>query len=56
MAEERERIAAQEQATLEREIAVEELRLQRLQIREETERLQGPFHRKAREASEEKRR
>ena len=55
MAEKRERIAAQEQATLEREIAVEELRLQRLRIRKETERLEGPFNSLARKTTKEKR-
>ena len=45
MQEKRERLAAQEQATLEAEIALEELRLQRLRQRDEAERLQGPFAR-----------
>ena len=49
MQEKRERIAAQQQATLEAEIALEELRLQRLRQREEAERLEGPFHRAARD-------
>ena len=39
----REEHAAQQQATLEREIAVEELRLQKPQLREEAQRLEGPF-------------
>ena len=56
MAEKRERIAAQEQATLDREIAVEELRLQRLRMREETERTEGPFNREARESSRDRQR
>ena len=43
MQEKRERLAAQQQATLEAEIAVEELRLQRLRQRKEADRLQGPF-------------
>ena len=47
MQEKRERLAGQEQATLEAEIAVEELRLQRLRQKEEAERLQGPFARPA---------
>ena len=46
--EKRERLAAQGQATLEAEIAVEELRLQRLRQRAEAQRLQGPFARPAR--------
>ena len=52
MQEKRERLAAQEQATLEAEIAVEELRLQRLRQREESERLQGPIARPARDTSQ----
>ena len=49
MQEKRERLAAQEQATLEAEIAVEELRLRQ---REEAQRLQGPFARPARDTSQ----
>ena len=49
MQEKRERLAGQEQATLEAEIAVEELRLQRLRQKEEAERLQGPFARPAKQ-------
>ena len=49
MHEKRERLAAQDQATLEAEIVVEELRLQRLRQREEAQRLQGPFARPARD-------
>ena len=48
--------AAQQQATLEAEIAVEELRLQRLRMREEAERLEGPFNREARESSRDRQR
>ena len=55
MQEKRERLAAQEQATLEAEIAVEELRLQRLRQKEEAERLQGPFARPARDTSQKRR-
>ena len=52
MQEKRERIAAQQQATLEAEIALEELRQQRLRQREEAERLEGPFRRTARDPRE----
>ena len=56
MQEKRERLAAhQEQATLEAEIALEELRLQRLRQRDEAERLQGPFARPARDTSQRRR-
>ena len=55
MQEKRERLAAQEQATLEAVIAVEELRLQRLRQREEAQRLQGPFARPARDTSQKRR-
>ena len=41
MARRREEHAAQQQATLEREIAVEELRLQKLRLREEAARLEA---------------
>ena len=47
MQEKRERLAAQEQATLEAEIAVRQ--------REEAERLQGPFARPARDTSQKRR-
>ena len=56
MQEKRERIAAQQQATLEAEIALEELRLQRLRQREEAERLEGPFRRTARDTSRDRQR
>ena len=56
MQEKRERIAAQQQARLEAEIALEELRLQRLRQREEAERLEGPFNRPARETSRDRQR
>ena len=56
MQEKRERIVAQQQATLEAEIALEELRLQRLRQHEETERLEGPFNRAARETSRDRQR
>ena len=52
----RERIVAQQQATLEAEIALEELRLQRLPQREEAERLEGPFNRAAGETSRDRQR
>ena len=55
MQEKRERLAAQKQATLEAEIAVEELRLQRLRQREEAQRLQGPFPRPARDTLQKRR-
>ena len=55
MQEKRERLAAQEQATLEAEIVLEELRLQRLRQRDEAERLQGPFARPARDTSQTRR-
>ena len=55
MQEKRERLAAQEQATLEAETAVEELRLQRLRQTEEAQRLQGPFARPARDTSQKRR-
>ena len=54
MQEKRERIAAQQQATLEAEIALEELRLQRLRQREEADR--GPFRRTARDTSRDRQR
>ena len=55
MARRREEHAAQQQATLEREIAVEELRLQKLRLREEAERLEGPFQtQRARDTSRER--
>ena len=50
MQEKRERLAAQEA-----EIALEELRLQRLRQRDEAERLQGPFARPARDTSRRRR-
>ena len=55
MQKKRERLAAQGQGTLEAEIAVEELRLQRLRQREEAQRLQGPFARPARDTSQRRR-
>ena len=42
IAKKREEHAAQQQATLEKEIAVKELRLQKLRLREEAARLEGP--------------
>ena len=56
MQDKRERIAAQHQATLEAEIVLEELRLQRLRQREEAERLEGPFRRTARDTSRDRQR
>ena len=56
MQEKRERIAAQQQATLEAEIAAEELRLQRLRQREEADWLEGPFNREARDTSRDRQR
>ena len=56
MQEKRERIAAQQQAMLEAEIAVEELRLQMLRMREEAERLEGLLNRKARDTSRDRQR